>query len=393
MFKSITKFNTLFIVLAALAFTACEKEEIISSEEAVFTEDFTVTERGIVHGPDGNRMQCYKLIFPVTLAFPDETTAEAADADALKQILKDWRTNNPDASERPHIAFPYEVELKDGTIATIETEEDAQELRQDCRVNRPHRPSKCFRLVYPVTINFPDGTTAEAADAETFHDLIKTWKEDNPDAEGRPKLAFPYQVELRNGDIVTIESEVDLQQLPFNCRTRPRPRPKPCYQLIYPVTLVLPGEAGETVEVADKPAMYRILKEWKENNPGATERPELLFPYDVRLRDGTLSTVESEEDLQELKESCETDRPARPKCFRRAYPLTLEYPGGRTARIETPLEHQLRLRAWKRENPNAEEGPEVAFPFTVFFRNGGRRVVNNQTELDLLKMRCAQETR
>lgn len=385
MFSRIIKFNVYFLLLIGLALTACEKEEVITMEEPVLTEDFTVTERGFVHGPNGGRMECYKLVFPVDVVFPDETILEATDAEALKQMLMEWRANNPGATDHPRIAFPYEVELRDGTIATIETEEDVQELRQDCRISRPHQPTKCFRLIYPVTVNLPDGTSVDAGSAEELHEIIKNWREENPDAEGRPELAFPYQVQLRNGGIITVESGVDVRQLPRGCHTPPQP---PCFQLIYPLTLVFPGADGITVEVADVYAMHRVLKEWRENYPDAEGRPEILFPYDVRLRNGTIATIESEEDLQAILDNCQLDRPHRPKCFKRTFPLTLEYPSGRQVTVENRLELHLRLWNWKREHPNSPVRPHITFPYTVIFRDGTTAIVNNEEELEAIKAQC-----
>lgn len=387
MLKSILKFNALFLLLAFVTLTSCEKEEVISAEEPLLTEDFTVTERGVVLGPRGDRLQCYQLLFPVAIAVPGQDAIEVADAEALKQLLMQWRENNRNATEHPRIAFPYEVELQDGTIATIETIEDVQELRQDCRVSRPHRPAKCFRLIYPVTVNLPNGNTEEAGSAEALHEIFKTWKEENPDATERPELAFPYQVQLRNGGVITIESGIDVRDLPRGCHDRPQP---PCYQLIYPLTLVFPGADGITVEVADVLAMHRVLGEWRENYPNAEGRPEILFPYEVRLRNGTIATIENEEDLQEATDNCQRDRPYRPKCFRRTFPLTLEYPDGRQVDVENRVELHLRLWNWKRNNPDATERPKIAFPFTVELRDGTTLTISNEEELEALRDRCGQ---
>lgn len=387
MFKSILKFNALFLLLAFAALTSCEKEEVISTEEPVLTEDFTVTERGIVFGPHGDRLECYRLVFPVTVAVPGRADVPVADAETLRQLLMEWRAGNPNATEHPRIAFPYEVELQDGTIATIETVEDVQELRQDCRVSRPHRPTKCFRLIYPVTVNLPDGNMKEAGSAEVLHEILQTWREENPDATEVPELAFPYQVQLRNGGIITVESGVDVRDLPRGCHDRPQP---PCYQLIYPLTLVFPGAEGITVEVADVFAMHRVLREWHDNYPNAEGRPEILFPYDVRLRDGTIATIENEEDLQAALDNCQRDRPYRPKCFHFVFPLTLEYPDGSQAAVENRLELHMRLWRWNRNNPNATDKPVVAFPFTVAFRDGTTATVNSQEELEALRGSCTQ---
>jgi len=134
--------------------------------------------------------------------------------------------------------------------------------------------------------------------------------------------------------------------------------------------------------------MYKVIKKWKENYPNAEGRPEILFPYDVRLREGTIATIENEEDLQELREACGNDRPNRTKCFKRTFPLKLEYPSGRTVAVENRVELHLRMWKWKKENPRSNAKPQVTFPYTVVFRNGTTATVNNRAELDALRERC-----
>ena len=388
MITRIIKSQVLLLLMIGLTMAACEKEEIVTNtEDPTFTEDFTVTERGLVRGPDGRALQCYDLIYPVTLAYPDESTVEVEDREALKNLLKDWKENNPDATDRPRIAFPFEVELPNGNIATIEEMEDVKQLRENCREGRPHRPTKCYRLVYPVNVELPNGEIVAAEDAEQLHKIYKRWKENHPNSADHPELVFPFMVELRNGEVVAVEGPSEILRLPQNCNTRPQPRPKPCFQLLYPVSVIYPGDNGEVVEVPTNIAFHLLIKEWKANNPNAEEKPELLFPYDVRLRNGTVSTVESEEDLAELKEDCGMDRPSRPKCFRRAFPINLEFPNGETATIDNRVELHRALVRWIRNYPRLPR-PKVVFPYTVVFRDGTTATVNNQEELDALRESC-----
>jgi hypothetical protein len=49
-----------------------------------------------------------------------------------------------------------------------------------------------------------------------------------------------------------------------------------------------------------------LIHSWRENNPGVTGRPQIVFPITVQMTaDSTLVTVNSKEELHQLKEDCE----------------------------------------------------------------------------------------
>jgi len=76
----------------------------------------------------------------------------------------------------------------------------------------------CYELVYPVTVDFPDGTSQEVNDGEELRDAIKSWKEANPDVNGRPHLAFPYDIITENGKLITVENRVQKLRLKKACK-------------------------------------------------------------------------------------------------------------------------------------------------------------------------------
>jgi len=65
----------------------------------------------------------------------------------------------------------------------------------------------------------------------------------------------------------------------------------------------------EVAKVAKDRDEAKAAKEaFKAANPDNEERPTLAFPYDVELADSTTVTVESDEDVASLKETCGGDR-------------------------------------------------------------------------------------
>ena len=120
----------------------------------------------------------------------------------------------------------------------------------------------CFEIVFPITIDFPDGSSAEVASYEEFVETLKTWKEENPDVDGRPSIALPFDVIARNGEVITIESDEMLKRFKRACMKPDRPGKRDCFTIVYPVTLVFPD--GTTADVADADELKAAIMEWKK---------------------------------------------------------------------------------------------------------------------------------
>lgn len=215
-------FKTILVLAlfsCALFLVSCEKE-IIEAEEASVTENF-VNQSLFEMQKMGNfgKFGCYEFVFPISIDFPDETSASVESYEALRTTVMNWKENNADAKERPHLAFPIEVIAEDGTITSVADFSAMGTLRRACakkfmeNVNwedikgckpdgvgterpdgigggRPDgvgggrpggfggppngvggRPDGipsgrpgcmdgiCFRLAYPVTINYPNEST------------------------------------------------------------------------------------------------------------------------------------------------------------------------------------------------------------------------------------------
>ena len=318
MFNKIFKFSPLFALALVFVLTSCDKENL----DELTTENFTAQtensqqdtnrERGNKSSRGG---KCFSTVFPVTLDFPDGSSAEVADKAAAKEAVAAWKEANPDSEERPSLAFPYDVTLADETVVTLADEEALAALKETCgdddrRGNNNGRGQRCFTTVYPLTISFPDGTSTEVADKAAAKEAKQAWKEANPDSEEKPSIAMPFDVILQDSSTVTITTEEDLAALKETCgdndgRGNNNGRGQRCFTAVYPLTISFPD--GTTAEVADKTEARAAKKAWKEANSDSEERPSIAYPYDVELADGTIATVTSDEDKAALKESCNSD--------------------------------------------------------------------------------------
>ena len=130
---------------------------------------------------------------------------------------------------RPRISFvfPISVISQDGELITVDSDQQLQQMRRECAgaTFGNHGPQghgqhglTCFDLVFPITIQFPDGSTAEAANRMELHQLIRTWRQNNPGVMERPKIVFPLTVKMDDdGSLVTVNSPEELRQLKQDC--------------------------------------------------------------------------------------------------------------------------------------------------------------------------------
>ena len=225
MLKLILKNFWAVAVLAMVFTTACNKaDELISeetTEEFVDSALFTLQEQGNL-----GKYGCYELVFPITVEFPDGTSATANDYEELGTAIKEWKEANQDVEDRPSFVFPIEVVSEDGEVISVADQEELKALKAECGKGyfgkhgpRGHRGkcNACFEIVFPIDISFPDGTTAEAADRMALKTLIREWKENNPDVEERPEIVFPIDVEMEDGTIVTVNDLEELKALKESC--------------------------------------------------------------------------------------------------------------------------------------------------------------------------------
>lgn len=222
MLKKLMKLTWIVAAAASLSlfFTACEKQSTVNSDDVENYTDQSMFE--LQERAGCGKRGCFEFVFPITIVLPDGTETEVEDYEGLRETIRTWKTDNPDATERPTLAFPIEVVSQDGELISVADAPALLQLRLRCRrAFGPHRPGHggrhCFRLTFPLDLAFPDGTTATAEDPRGLHQLLREWRRNNEGSEERPELVFPLTVEMQDGSTVEVESKEALQELKESC--------------------------------------------------------------------------------------------------------------------------------------------------------------------------------
>ena len=255
---------------------------------------------------------------------------------------------------------------------------------------------KCFELVLPVTYVMPDGSTITvSSDDDDNWAEIKAWYEANPDAEERPALQYPVDIsfETREGSTtLTVTNDEELRGAYGRCGSgRDDERDRECFELVYPVTYLMPDGSTITVENDED---WDPIKDWYDANPNAEGRPELQYPVDVVLDDETF-TVNSAEEMGEIKRECWEDEDEGRECFSLVYPVTFVMPDGSTITVETDDEAGWQeVKDWYDANPESDERPTLEYPVDIVYETdaGDSTVtINNESEMEAAKDECWDE--
>lgn len=81
----------------------------------------------------GKFRACFDLVFPISVELPSGIIVTVEDYKQLKNVLREWRRNNPDANTRPHLVYPIQIIFEDGTTQDIASPEEFRQAKKDCR--------------------------------------------------------------------------------------------------------------------------------------------------------------------------------------------------------------------------------------------------------------------
>ncbi len=212
----------LMFAVLAIGFTSCTKEDVSLVDIENFSDDsINSMQRGVV-----GKNHCLEFIFPVTIAFVDETTASVESYEDLHETITDWFEANDVEKTRenkPDLVFPIQVVNQEGEIVDVASAEMLKELKSECPRNGRGKGGergkgfKCFSLVFPISATIA-GETSTFADHDTFKAAIRAYKEEaGRDAE-RPELVYPVTVEYEDGTQVSVASQEEMIALKEDCK-------------------------------------------------------------------------------------------------------------------------------------------------------------------------------
>lgn len=80
---------------------------------------------------DTSDSRCFAFTFPISFIMPDDSEL-VLESGADWNLIRQWYRANPDAEGRPDVVYPVEITFKDGTTASINSDEAMLRAREVC---------------------------------------------------------------------------------------------------------------------------------------------------------------------------------------------------------------------------------------------------------------------
>ena len=409
----------LFTTLAfSLLLTSCDKSEndLLTSpsntSNANLISNFTSNDSNSNSSQDS--IDCFEIVYPVTLIFPDNSETLVNNDDELEDALEAWYQANENSDEYPTFKFPIQVTLSAGTVQDVADEEELGELidncydYEDCEYFDDYEgeiEDLCFSFNYPIAINFPDGTSQSVDNDTTLENLIEQWYMANGDEAGDPSLAYPVDITLEDGTIQTLNSDDDLDTVLDMCFEdyygdydyddydgEEFDFEDECFTLVYPISVQLPD--GSILSANNDDELDEIFDNYFDNVSDTTESyPMLVYPISIELSDSTTQVINNEEELEQAFESCYDEEYGEELdlddlCFDVNYPVTIILPDGTNTEANNDDEAEDIIEKWYEDNPSTDQDPTLAFPITITKEDGSQETINSEEELEAAIMTC-----
>lgn len=378
------KLLTFSALLAMVALTSCQKDEVI--ETKIDTPEIVpgqTTKNGLitrsVTSAEGLELGCVSIDFPFEMLLLDSTSVTISSEDDFINALED------EANYPVDFVYPLNFTDADGNSLTANNAEELAALFTDCIPDTGWDDgfddwffpawditleNSCYQLVYPVNLLDMDSASVTANDEAELVALL---------SDGNIySFAFPLDLEDEDGNPVSAEDPEELFDLLAECGPGPG---SPgcgigtfvCYEVSYPATFLLIDGSTVTVNDDDEFAEVLITGEWAGFD----------FPLTLIDGEGNEITVNNDDELNEAILDCDSPwgggNGGGPiidvffGCYDLAYPATLTLIDGTTVVVnnEEELSNAILNGEWA----------SFGYPLTLIDEEGNEVVVNNEEEL------------
>ena len=284
-----------------------------------------------------DQSMCFDVEFPISVNLSDGSTVTISNEDELYEGIEEYYEMG-DEGNLPEINFPINIifyfendnNSEYEEIVEINNYEELEMYFEMCEDEEDNWFGfDCIDLVYPVTIESPEGENFSFEDEGSLIEHIETWYDNNPDSNLEFEIVFPLTVEYfseSNDQMETliIYSEEEMEQYiedyctdndggnwndngdeedMFSSYT--------CGEVVFPISIEDPN--GVVFNGDDEQSLWEYIDQWFiDNNCNSVDCDddfEVVYPISITYDSGNdliTMTIQSEEMLEEINEQyCE----------------------------------------------------------------------------------------
>ena len=284
-----------------------------------------------------DQSMCFDVEFPISVNLSDGSVVTISNEDELYEGIEEYYEMG-DEGNLPEISFPINIifyfendnNSEYEEIVEINNYEELEMYFEMCEDEEDNWFGfDCIDLVYPVTIESPEGENFSFEDEGSLIEHIETWYDNNPDSNLEFEIVFPLTVEYFSEsndqmETLTIYSEEEMEQYiedyctdndggnwndngdeedMFSSYT--------CGEVVFPISIEDPN--GVVFNGDDEQSLWEYIDQWFiDNNCNSVDCDddfEVVFPISITYESGNdliTMTIQSEEMLEEINEQyCE----------------------------------------------------------------------------------------
>lgn len=197
----------------AFTFTSCSTDD-----DPLSIENFTTDIEN--RSEAGKKGSCFEFVYPVSYIIGGEEVSFDS-GEALKEAKRAYKEEAGEGAERPTIVLPVTITNSEGEEVEIASQEELADIKEACRGMRKGngkrgKGHKCFSLVYPITVSI-GGVESSFESREALKEAKKAYiMEAGADAV-EISLVYPITIEYADGTQADVASEEDLQVIKEEC--------------------------------------------------------------------------------------------------------------------------------------------------------------------------------
>jgi hypothetical protein len=284
-----------------------------------------------------DQSMCFDVEFPISVNLSDGSIVTISNEDELYEGIEEYYEMG-DEGNLPEINFPINIifyfendnNSEYEEIVEINNYEELEMYFEMCEDEEDNWFGfDCVDLVYPVTIESPEGENFSFEDEGSLIEHIDTWYDNNPDSNLEFEIVFPLTVEYfseSNDQMETliIYSEEEMEQYiedyctdndggdwDDNGGEEDMFSDYTCGELVFPISIEDPN--GVVFNSDDEQSLWEYIDQWFiDNNCNSVDCDddfEVVYPISITYDSGNdliTMTIQSEEMLEEINEQyCE----------------------------------------------------------------------------------------
>ena len=287
-----------------------------------------------------NQNMCFDVEFPISVNLSDGSVVTISNEEELYEGIEEYyemgeEDNLPEINFPINIIFYYENEngVESEDLVEIGDYEELEIYFEMCEDEEDFWFGfDCVDLVYPITIQSPEGENLSFEDENSLIDHIENWYGNNPDSDQEFELIFPISVEYFSEtndqlESLIIYSEEEMEEyIEEYCIEDQDDDGEDdngddtddgddedifydytCGEVIFPISIEDPN--GVVFNSDNEESLLEYIEQWfidnNCNNVDCDDDFEVVYPISITYESGNdliTMAIQSEEMLEEMNE-------------------------------------------------------------------------------------------